>query len=821
MVWTAESIPAEESAKYFFPPLPEVSNPETVKTQSIYRPIILQVEVNGQYLNQPVIVLEDNLSILYIWEADLKMWRFQAPPLSEAVVFDGQVYFPLSTISDVIPIIDKAKGTLRIQARPEAFIVTARSNRYTNLPLPTKSGLGGFVNYDLFSSSSAGLVEHAAQLEFGLFNSHGVGTSNFLASNTERNPNTVRLDTTWTIDIPQKMQTFRLGDDISVPGTWGRAVRYAGVQYGTNFSTQPGFITYPMRSTKGQAVLPSTVDVFINNSLVSRQNVPPGPFTITNLPVVSGSGEVNLVVRDLMGREQIIVESFYTSQALLTKGLDNFSYDLGLVRNNFGVDSNNYSSWIASENYRRGMSDVFTGELHTEVMSDHLTTGIGGDYLIRQIGTLSTYVAASHGKTGADYTRTQNTLINSGINDGSSIKLNTKTSTTSGDLLLLGFDRLSQPWSMAIRSQWASSGFTEVGQQTYQFSPSNLVSSNLSYMSRRYGSVNIAYVSQINRDMPSNRIVTVGWGISLGRMGSLSISGLRDLAGIDSGTTFFTMWSMPLGSSHNAGLSSQSKRGVSTGNSNDFAASVQKNIPRGEGVGYFLQTRTNGTSLGAYTQQTNYGTYTAGVADDQGQTSTSLDANGGIAILGDNYFFSRRLDQSFAVAKIPDYPDVTVLADNQPVAKTDAKGEALIPRLRAYDKNEITINPSELPLDAKILGVRVEAVPYYRSGIEVKFPIERSNGATFTIELEDGTYMPVGAEVQIDSTQSQYAVGENGKVYVANLLAITKMHSTWHDQSCEFEVKYSPSSDPLPDLGIVICRGFSTNEKNKPIFKMH
>ena len=148
---------------------------------------------------------------------------------------------------------------------------------------------------------------------------------------------------------------------------------------------------------------------------------------------------------------------------------------------------------------------------------------------------------------------------------------------------------------MAIRSQWASSGFTEVGQQTYQFSPSNLVSSNLSYMSRRYGSVNIAYVSQINRDMPSNRIVTVGWGISLGRMGSLSISGLRDLAGIDSGTTFFTMWSMPLGSSHNAGLSSQSKRGVSTGNSNDFAASVQKNIPRGEGVGYFLQTRTNGT----------------------------------------------------------------------------------------------------------------------------------------------------------------------------------------------------------------------------------
>ena len=819
--WVCVSLHATESFVADVDPiyeLPDSNVPQKTQAQtelaatvkSIYKERLLEVDINGQQLDEVVMLLEAPNGQLYLWGEVLRSWRLRTPASITGIVYQGETYYPLDAISDVTPIYDPLKSTLKIQFEPQAFNMTQRTPRFDNLPQPTKSTPGGFVNYDLFTSSSAGLAQHSAQFELGYFNQYGVGTNSILLQNSDRDSQMVRLDTAWTMDIPENMQTLRLGDVVSAPGTWGRSVRFGGIQFGTNFGTQPGFITYPMRSVRGQAILPSTVDVFINNSLVSRQNVPPGPFTINNLPVISGSGEVNLKVKDLFGREQIIVQPFYSSQALLGKGLDNFSYDLGWLRSNYGINSNDYNAWLVSQNYRRGISDYFTGELHTELMADHLTAGFGGDYLIPQIGTLSTYVAASHSKTGANSSTQPIESTDSSLTIANSSK---NSSTTNGALLLLGLDRFSQSWSMGLRSQWASTGFTEAGQLVSQFSPANQVTANLSYTTKRSGSVNVAFVSQINRDLPSSKLVTLGYGVSLGRLGSLSISALRDLEGLDTGTTIYTMLSIPLGVMTSSSLSAQSRRGGSgsisgngSGNTNDFVASIQKNVPSGEGYGYFLQTRSGGSSQASFTQQTYIGNYTAAAADYLGITSTSFDVNGGIAILGSDIFMSRRVDQSFAVARVPDYPNITVLADNQPAGRTDQRGTALIPRLRAYDKNEISIDPTDLPLDAKILGVKVEAVPYYRSGIQVNFPVSRSNAAIFTLNTENGTPVPTGATVKIDTKEEVFRVGDDGEVYVQNLSAITYLHASWRKQSCEFEVNYVASNDPLPNLGIIICR---------------
>ena len=101
---------------------------------------------------------------------------------------------------------------------------------------------------------------------------------------------TTRLDTTWTRDMPERLATLRVGDGISAPGAWGRAVRFGGVQFGTNFATQPTLITTPLLAARGEAVVPSTVDVFINGRPVASEVVPPGPFAIENLPAITGDG---------------------------------------------------------------------------------------------------------------------------------------------------------------------------------------------------------------------------------------------------------------------------------------------------------------------------------------------------------------------------------------------------------------------------------------------------------------------------------------------------------------------------------------------------
>lgn len=734
------------------------------------------VDINRQNLAQTVLVLEGKAGALYLWSKDLARWRLLAPAAATAIDFHGEKYYPLSAIADVSHEYNPQELTLMIEVRPDAFARTSREAAGGGIPPPVRSGPGGFLNYDLNFSHSPGNTQRAGLFELGYFNRHGVGIGNILAENLGSHVRLTRLDTTWTVDYPDKRQTLRLGDAINEPGSWGRSVRFGGIQFGTNFSTQPAFVTFPPQSATGQAVLPSTVDVFVNNALITRQNVPPGPFSISNLPVINGAGEVQLVMTDLLGRQQIVTRPFYGSQDLLAKGLEDFSYEFGVARQNFGIASNDYRGWLGSGTYRRGISERFTGEVRAEAMPGQAALGAGGAWLAPGTGTINAHLAGSHSRAG------------------------------NGHTAMVGFDRQAQSWSFGARRQWTSSGFTQVGQPAAQLPPAQVSSLNLSYAGSHAGAISFAYLSQHNRGAADSRLATMSYSLSLGRFGSLSVAAVRDLTG-ESGTTVFALLSIPLGSTASVSLGAQSVRGGSGASRTDFTTTLQRNLPSGEGYGYRIQARDDGATEASLALQNNVGTYTAGAARVAGATTTRLGATGGVAMLGGDLFPSRRIDQSFAVARIPDYPNVRMLTDNQYAGRTDARGNALIPRLRAYDRNVISIDQRDLPLDAEIRTLNLEAVPYFRSGIDVRFPIRHSRAATLTILLEDGTPMPIGATVTASGSDTVFVVGYEGEVYVAGLGASTRLRATWRNQYCEFDVALAPGKDPLPDLGTFICKG--------------
>ena len=737
---------------------------------------LMLVDINRQQLNQTTRVLKDNAGILYLWSQDLQHWRLRLPDASTAIEYQNETYFPLSAILEITHTYDPRTLMLTIEVHPEAFIKTIRTTQYSNSPPPAQSGTGGFVNYDLYNQHSTDSTQTSGLFELGYFNHFGMGTSNILMNNLDISHNITRLDTTWTRDYPEKMQTLHLGDALTTPGTWGRSVRFGGLQWGTNFGTQPSFDTFPLQSAVGQAALPSTVDVFINNALVSSNNVPPGPFSIQNLPVITGQGNVKLVVRDLFGREQVITRPFYSSQSLLRVGLEDFSYELGLMRNNFGTSSYDYSNLLATGTYRRGLSERLTGEIHAETMKNETTVGVGDDLLIPSLGTLGTYVAGSQSKTG------------------------------NGMMTLIEIDRLAEPWSFGVHTQWATRNFTQVGLQPPQLSPVQLSSVNLSYAMPSNGSVGIAYVVQNYRSQANMRIATLSYSTSLGKIGSFTLSALHTMTS-DSNTTIFAMLSMSLDPATCLSSSWQSSRGENA--DNNFSTSLQHNLPLGEGYGYQLQARTDGYKEASYSFQNNIGTYTFDMSQKNESTASRLDISGGLAILGDTVLFSRRIDQSFAVVRIPDYPNVRVLADNQPAGRTDTQGNALIPQLRAYDINLISIDPHDIPLDAEIGTLKLQVIPTFRSGIEVNFPIKRSHGATFTVILENGQPLPVGTLIQKIESNEIFTVGYKGEVYINNLSSITQLRATWKNQTCKFTIQFIASSDPLPDLGTFLCKGIT------------
>ena len=166
------------------------------------------------------------------------------------------------------------------------------------------------------------------------------------------------------------------------------------------FLSSQVLLTSPRPEISGESALPSTVELYVDNLLRMRREVPSGPFTIQDLPVLNGQGDARLVVRDILGREQVITQPFFTSSRLLKQGLQNYSYELGFVRRNFGIDSNNYGRLMAVGTHRLGFTKQFTGEIHGELLGNQQSVGLGGVLLSPFGGVLSGSLAMSHSKKG-------------------------------------------------------------------------------------------------------------------------------------------------------------------------------------------------------------------------------------------------------------------------------------------------------------------------------------------------------------------------------------------------------------------------------------
>lgn len=738
--------------------------------------LLLQVDLNAQGLTDTVLVLRSADGKIAVPVDSIDRWRLRRPDVVPRF-HDGTPYYPLDAIAGVTYVYDAAKQRLTISAPPRAFTDTRFANAAVQYPAPTPSQLGGFFNYNLFASRASGESQYAGQFEAGVFSPYGVLIAGLLAQDNAGVKETVRLGTTWTSDFPAQLTTLRIGDATNVPGAWGRAVQFGGVQYGTNFATQPGYITFPSLAANGQAALPSTVDVFVNNALVAQRPVPPGPFSITNIPTVNGSGNVQLVVRDLFGREQVISQPFYASVNLLKEGLNDYSFETGFERQNFGVASSDYGPGFASATFSRGLTDQLTGQVHAELMPGLADGGVAANYLINEIGVASASAAVSGG----------------GGNGG-------------GALAGVGFQRQTGQFSLNAQAQWTSTAFREIGATTQAPLPLRQLSGSLGYQLDRFGSANVTYVAQDFRNQPSIHVLSLGYSVGLGRWAFMSLTAAKTY-GATGGIAFGATVSIPLDDHTLAGVSYNGTRSSTQGNSSATSLTLQRNLPLGEGYGYRIVGQTNGDVQASGTWQNNVGTYTLNAARFQGATAGQVNVVGGIGVVGDHPFLSRQITDSFGVVRVADYPNITVLQDNQPVGRTDADGYAVLPLLRAYDVNRVSIDEHDLPLDAQVDKLKVEAVPYYRSGLLFDFPVRRSHGATLHIRLDDGGPMPSGGIVQIVGRDEDFPVALNGEAYVTGLEQQNRLRATWKGTSCEFDAAFPPTTEPLPDLGAFVCHG--------------
>jgi outer membrane usher protein len=587
----------------------------------------------------------------------------------------------------------------------------------------------------------------------------------------------VRGDTYWRKDLPGRMETVVIGDSIGATAAWSRPVRFGGIRYARDFALAPGYVTYPMPSITGSAALSSTVDVLINNRRNATQRVRPGPFEITDVPIVTGAGEMQVVVRDLLGRETVISQSYYVAPQLLAPGLSDFSFEAGALRENYGTRSNDYGAAFGAGTYRLGLTDAFTGEVRGEAQRDRVAAGGSMATVVGELGVveLGTGYAISDGESGGHYIAT---LQRVGPSGGASVAWG-------------HFDR----------------GYRQFGANAFEIRPKDqwVASAGMAF---GYGmTAGINYTRQTTWSGDRFELVGANIGIPVDDNVYLSFYVSKDLAA-DDGWSGALSLIVPF--DERGTIAASSTRDADGHVVNTLQAT--RSVPAGPGFGWRVaasDSRTQRVQAGAAFNG-HYGQLTADANAGDGTNALRLGANGSLGWLQGLSFASPRIDHgAFAVVHVGDLEDVPVSVSNQITANTDRHGLALVTGLLPYQVNQLTISPDELPLGVEIGGVRESVVPYARSGVFVDFPVRRSRNVLVILQQSDGTVVPAGARVTVLPGGQQFIVAKRGEVYLTDARDENRLDVRWNGGACTLSltVPAAAGGKELPRLGPLTCKG--------------
>ena len=741
-------------------------------TEPDLREVVLEVAVNSEESGEALVMLTDAAGNLWLDEGALRQLRLRLPSGAPQVV-DGRNYYPMQSIAGVSVSIDPQTQTARITAPASAFVATQRSLQADASGALTAASPGAFANYQL----SALRVAHERSIggtgELGLFAAPGVLTSSALYRDGGGAGRFIRLDTSFTHDIQSRLESLVLGDSISDAGSWGNAVRFAGIRWGTNFALRPDLLTTPLLTAGGTAVVPSTVDVFVNNQQVSSQQLPPGPFIIDRLPAVTGSGQVSVIVRDALGREQTITQPFYSSAVLLAPDLSQYAVDLGAIRENYALSSADYGSALAVLDYRRGLTRELTVSGHAEYLEHGARAA--GFTVARALGTFG--VVSATGATGGD-------------------------GRGPGYLTGVGFEHLGGRLSITASSTIASRDYRQVGDTsglTLPFRQRDLLQTGWSLPLA--SSLALALVRESFYTQPSQQTVSLTYSIVFGDHGALSLSASHTQSQ-QGANSIYLSYTIALSGRRAASLAAIGGSGQGPGG-NELYATYMQNAPIGPGTGYRLAASTSGNYDADWQHQFAAGSIDLEAAKNQGISGQSALWSGGATWIGGQLRPTRAVNDSFALVDLDGIADVPVYIDHQLITHTDARGFAMLHQLLPYQANRVDIVPTELPLDTQIDAQTLTVEPPYRSGVIVRFPVERVRGASFRLVDEQGVAIPAGAVVRFQG--KSFPVAYDGVTYVVGYDHGLAGEASWQDRRCAFHLPPSASDDPLPDLGSIRC----------------
>ncbi|HMH11595.1 MAG TPA: fimbria/pilus outer membrane usher protein [Edaphobacter sp.] len=741
--------------------------------------LVAGVTINGHSVSDEARLVRSGQRF-YATAAEFADWRLRLPR-KPALHFEDDLLYQLDTVDAASCVFDEEHQVLILSVAPAGFAETQMRGHDSKLQGTEAAEPGLFLNHDLELTRTSTGTALASLNEIGFFSKLGVLTTRFVGQDLTKAVMPFRLDTQFVRDYPERMTSLTIGDSVSAVSPWALQVYYSGVRWASKFSTQPSFISYALPSLSGQVTQPSVVDTYINDVKTLSQPVDTGPFSIQDIPVVTGQGDITMVVTDVLGRSQIVTQSYLRATQLLRKGLNAYTYEGGTLRYGYGTAKSGYTSAFLAGTHSRGLTDSLTLDLRGELQGSQQTGGMGVSYGLLPVGLLGGGVVLSHSEQGG------------------------------GASAYFQLQHTARKYGFSGTGQISSSNFRQLGMDSHERSPSLVAEGEFSRSINTGGSFAIGYLirsvrSSVARQPDPTQVNFSGANGSINyRLGSrLNLTVAATYSPIQKqGTTANFGFTIPIG-----------RRSLLTGDStiqkDSSTAFVEytQELPAGNGYGYRVRTSLaddRGVDVGVQSQ-TNTGTYEIQVGNTSGKTEYRLSERAGLVFFHQSIMRSRWLDESFGVVQVPNAKGVEVFANNQYIAKTDRRGFVLVPDMVPYINNAVRIDESGVPLDLQMDLSERQIVPLPRTGVFVKFADSLIQGAVLTLVTEDGEPVPLGASVTANGSVDVYQVALHGEVFLSEVSFPTTVHVKWETGHCEAKILRPAKHEPLPKIGPIACR---------------
>jgi len=733
---------------------------------------------------------------------------------------------------------EESTQQILITAPEELLAVKEYNLRPTQELTPAKSDWGGVVNYNFYNSAvsnvdgkpvtingvplaingiptkftGAPIAFNGASATFDarLFTPFGTLSQSAILRTASLNDrfDALRLNTTMTYSDPETLRTYRAGDVITGGFAWTRPIRIGGAQMARNFGLRPDLVTLPLPAARGSAAVPSTADIYINNVKTFSQDVNTGPFLLSNLPAITGSGTARVILRDSSGHTTESVLPFYVSANLLAPGMFDYSVEAGLPRLSYGTTGDTYvPTPVGAASSRYGVFDWLTVLGHAEGGAGLMNGSLGAVIRTGSFGVATVAGAASRfgGSMGfQSFAGYETKLFGVSINASSQMTFGAYNDLASVTARLDPTTIVTDPYdigslidlSTAVQKSANNKALFTTAQ------PPKMLNRISFGVPLPFYHANISAGFTQTRDAADVRsdIANVTLSFPVGRA-SVFATAFTTVSG-EKNRGFLAGVSMPLGDV----TTSLSVSGGSDGLS--INADASKPLEQKPGSWGWRVRDSEGAGAqrsGAVAYRSSFARTEIGVSQGSNGVVGTAEVEGAVATMGGGVFFANRIDDAFAVIETG-VPNVEVFHENRPAGMTDSSGRALIPGLRSYQKNKIAIDTSKLPVDADISTTEGYVTPADRAGVRLNFAVHTDvKPAIVEFVGADAKPLPAGARGQIEGGES-FTVGYDGRAYIKNLNGENKVTITMVDRQCAASFNYEAHPNEQVMIPGVTCQ---------------